>query len=206
MLWAVVGSRYTLLFETFVISWLKVSMVDAVRKQLSLSWNAVDNIMKRAVTRGLARCHCIRSGADLCVDEVAFKKGHQYITIISDIQEKALAITDDCGVESLAGYLRTLSSDQKSDIRTLSMDMNPANISAARTHLADAMKKIVFDHFHVTKMLCALADKTRLWEIKGIPPQDRKSAHRSRYLWLYGKQKRYGGRAEKLEVAQQVLP
>ncbi|TDS84875.1 transposase IS204/IS1001/IS1096/IS1165 family protein [Rahnella sp. BIGb0236] len=53
--WAGPGSRYTLLFEAFVLSWLKVSTVDAVRKQLKLSWNAVDGIMMRAVKRGLAR-------------------------------------------------------------------------------------------------------------------------------------------------------
>ena len=39
--WAGPGSRYTLLFESFVLSWLKISTVDAVRKQLKLSWNAV---------------------------------------------------------------------------------------------------------------------------------------------------------------------
>jgi len=36
--WAGPGSRYTLLFESFVLSWLKISTVDAVRKQLKLSW------------------------------------------------------------------------------------------------------------------------------------------------------------------------
>ena len=204
--WADPGSRYTLLFEAFVLSWLKVSTVDAVRKQLRLSWNAVDNMMKRAVRRGLSRCEATRSGTHLCVDEVAFKKGHQYVTVISDVQGKALAITDDRGVESLAGYLRILSPEQKDSIRTLSMDMNPAYISAARIHLPDALRKIAFDHFHVAKMLCAVVDKTRQWEIKRIPFADRKNAQRTRYLWLYGRQNRYGGRAERLEVAQQVLP
>ncbi|STT81696.1 transposase [Klebsiella pneumoniae] len=42
------------------------------------------------------------------VDEVAFKKGHRYITVISDRDGRALALTDDRGTESLAGYLRTL--------------------------------------------------------------------------------------------------
>jgi hypothetical protein len=32
--WAGPGSRYTL-FESFVLSWLKISTVDAVRKQLN---------------------------------------------------------------------------------------------------------------------------------------------------------------------------
>ena len=42
------------------------------------------------------------------VDEVAFKKGHRYITVISDRDGQALALTDDRGKESLAGYLITL--------------------------------------------------------------------------------------------------
>lgn len=48
VLWAGSGSRYTLLLELFVLSWLKISTVDAVRKQLKLSWNAVDGIMTRS--------------------------------------------------------------------------------------------------------------------------------------------------------------
>ncbi|STT81743.1 transposase [Klebsiella pneumoniae] len=46
------------------------------------------------------------------VDEVAFKKGHRYITVISDRDGRALALTDDRGTESLAGYLRTLTDRQ----------------------------------------------------------------------------------------------
>lgn len=190
--WAGPGSRYTLLFESFVISWLKISTVDAVRKQLRLSWNAVDNIMQRAVKRGLARRKVPQSARHLCVDEVAFKKGHKYVTIISDTQGQALALTDDRGVESLASYLRSLGDRQIEAIETLSMDMNQAYISATRIHLPNAVEKIAFDHFHVAKMLCAVVDKTRQAEMKTIPLQARKSAHRSRYLWLYGRHKRHG--------------
>ncbi|HFG9959351.1 TPA: helix-turn-helix domain-containing protein, partial [Salmonella enterica subsp. enterica serovar Virchow] len=79
--WAGAGSRYTLLFESFVLTWLKISTVDAVRKQLKLSWNAVDGIMTRAVKRGLGRIKKPLSARHMNVDEVAFKKGHQYITV-----------------------------------------------------------------------------------------------------------------------------
>ncbi|MFC0141017.1 ISL3 family transposase [Erwinia mallotivora] len=204
--WAGPGSRYTLLFESFVISWLKISTTDAIRKQLKLSWNTVDNIMQRAVKRGLARRKTPQSARHLCVDEVAFKKGHQYVTVISDTQGQALELRDDRSVESLAGYLRSLSDRQVESIKTLSMDMNPAYISAARIHLSNAVEKIAFDHFHVAKMLCAVVDKTRQSEMKTIPLQARKSAHRSRYLWLYGRHKRHGRIAERLESAQTVLP
>lgn len=73
--------------------------------------------------------------------------------------------------------------------------MNPAYISAARSHLLNAVEKIAFDHFHVAKMLCAVLDKTRQSEIQP-----------SRYLWLYGRHKRHGCIEEKLESAQMLLP
>lgn len=38
------------------------------------------------------------------VDEVAFKKGNRYITVISDRGGRALSLTDDRGTESLSSY------------------------------------------------------------------------------------------------------
>lgn len=107
--WAEKGSRYTLLFEAFVLSWLKISTVDAVRKQLKLSWNAVDNIMRRAVDRGLSRQMKTRTSKHICVDEVAFKKGHEYITVISDTHGQVLTLEDNRSVESLSRYFNRLS-------------------------------------------------------------------------------------------------
>lgn len=97
------------------------------------------------------------------------KKGLKYVTVITDLHDKTLHVTENRGVESLACYLRSLSSQQREDIRTLSMDMNSAYISAARFHLPTATGKIVFDHFHVAKMLCGGVDKTRQMEIKRVP-------------------------------------
>lgn len=90
--WAGSGSRYTMLFEVFVLSWLKVSTVDAVRKQLKLSWNAVDGIMMRAVKRGLNRIKQPLSARHLCVDEMSFKKGQNS----SPPMTGANALSDRC--------------------------------------------------------------------------------------------------------------
>lgn len=84
--------------------------------------------------------------------------------------------------------------------------MNPAYISTARMHLPYAVDKTAFDHFHVVKMLCTVVDRTRQWEMKSIPLEKRKSAYRSRYLWLYGCHKRSGHIAERLVSAQRGLP
>ena len=117
--------------------------------------------MTRAVKRGLARIKKPLSARHMNVDEVAFKKGHRYITVISDRDGRALALTDERGTESLAGYLRTLTDGQLSAIKTLSMDMNTGYIRAARIHLPSAVEKIAFDRFHVAKQLGEIVDKTR---------------------------------------------
>lgn len=55
------------------------------------------------------------------VDEITFKKGNRYITVISDRDGRALTLTGDRGTESLASYLRTLTDEQLLAIKTLSM-------------------------------------------------------------------------------------
>ncbi len=79
------------MFEALVIDWLKEASINAVSRRLSLSWNAIYGIMQRAVTRGLNR----RSDMDtshLGVDEVNRKKGHKYMTIISNDQGYVLDV------------------------------------------------------------------------------------------------------------------
>ncbi len=66
-----------------MIDWLKEASIQAVSRQLKLSWNAIDGIMQRAVKRGLSRRAAL-SPKQIGIDETAFKKRHDYVTIISD--------------------------------------------------------------------------------------------------------------------------
>nr|BDV16978.1 hypothetical protein [Escherichia coli]BDV21793.1 hypothetical protein [Escherichia coli] len=96
--------------------------------------------------------------------------------MISDRDGRALALTDDRGTESLAGYLRTLTDGQLLAIKTLSMDMNAGYIRAARIHLPSAVEKIAFDRFHVAKQLGEVVDKTRQNEHPHLPVESRHQA------------------------------
>lgn len=81
--WAEPGAAFTALFEALVIDWLKEASTAAVARQLNLSWNAIDGIMQRAVKRGLAR-RKRKPSKHIGVDETAFRKGHAYVTVVSD--------------------------------------------------------------------------------------------------------------------------
>ena len=53
--WAEPGSSFTQLFEAIVVAWLKEASIQAVSRQLRVSWSSIDRIIARAVARGMAR-------------------------------------------------------------------------------------------------------------------------------------------------------
>ena len=66
-----------------MINWLKAASTSAVSDRLRVSWNAVDGIMQRAVERGLSRRAAL-SPKHLSVDETSYRKGHDYVTVVTD--------------------------------------------------------------------------------------------------------------------------
>ncbi len=121
--WAQDSSRFTALFERVVIEWLKEANFSAVARRMKLSWDEVDGIMSRAIARGLARretCSPTRIG----VDETSFQKRHEYVTVVTNIDNSTMIAV---------------------------MDMWPAYINAVTRHLPNA--KIAFDRSHIAKHL-----------------------------------------------------
>lgn len=53
--------------------------------------------MTRAVKRELARIKKLLSARHMNVDAVAFKKGHRYITVVSERDAQAVTLTDNRG-------------------------------------------------------------------------------------------------------------
>ncbi|WGS47982.1 ISL3 family transposase (plasmid) [Burkholderia sp. JSH-S8] len=180
--WAEPGSRYTGAFEMYVLDWLQEASIQAVSRQLRLSWNAIDGIMQRAVKRGLARRPPTPS-KHLGVDEVSFSGKQEYITLVSD-EHRILAVEDGRDADSLSRYLVKLSKNQRKRIATLTMDMNPAYLKAAFEHLPDAKEKVAFDHFHIAQSLGEALNQTRKRELHRVDFGLRKTIHRMRYHWL----------------------
>lgn len=181
--WAEDSSRYTALFEAFVIEWLKEASIQAVSRQLELSWTAIDGIMKRAVKRGLAA----RRSPDvrfLAVDETAFRKGHDYVTILSNHQGQVLVVEDGKSADSLSRCYLALTEAQRTRIESVSMDMSPAYRKATFIHVDKAHRKIAFDHFHIAQALNDALNATRKSELHSVDASLRQAAHRSRYSWL----------------------
>ena len=77
-----------------VIEWLKEANFSAVARRMKLSWDEVDGIMSRAVARGLSRreaCSPTRIG----VDETSFQKRHEYVTVVTNIENSTVIAVMD---------------------------------------------------------------------------------------------------------------
>jgi len=182
--WAEPGSGFTALFEALVIDWLKEASTSAVSERLRLSWNAVDGIMQRAVKRGLSRRGEL-SPKQISVDETSYRKGHDYVTVVTDqAQAAVLHVAENRETGSLAEFYDLLSTEQKSGIESVCMDMWPAYIKATRDAIPDADSKIAFDRFHVAQYLGKAVDQVRRQEHRQLAKQGDERMKGSKYQWL----------------------
>ena len=181
--WAENRSSFTLLFESLVISWLKDASINAVRKQLGISWNAVDGIMKRAVARGLNR-QKPSNVEHLAIDEVSSRKGREYVTIISNSRGHVLDVQNDRKKSSVDAYFKGLNESVRASIKTASMDMSGAYISATKENLPQWREAICFDKFHIAMDLNKAVNAVRKSESKKVAHEHRRNLHHSRFIWL----------------------
>ena len=152
---------------------------------MGLSWNAIDGIMQRAVKRGLSRREEVWA-TQIGVDETAFRRGHDYVTIVSDQQAgTVLHVGGDRKKATLKAWYESLTEEQREAIESVSMDMWPAFINATLESLPGAGDKIAFDKFHVAKYLGGAVDKVRRQEHKALMAEGHEDLKGSKYDWLY---------------------
>ncbi len=183
--WAEPNSGFTAMFEALVIDWLKEASTLGVSRLMGLSWNAIDGIMQRAVDRGLSRRGEMNM-TQIGVDETAFRKRHDYVTIVSDQEAgTVLHVGNDRKKQGLKDWYGSLNEEQRGAIESISMDMWPAFINATLESIPDAEDKIAFDKFHVAKYLGEAVDKVRRQEHKALMSEGYDDLKGSKYDWLY---------------------
>ena len=180
--WAENNSRLTALFEALVIDWLKIGTISEVAERLGLSWSAVSGVQERAVARGLARRTQDFPDA-IGIDETAFQRRHQYVTVISS-GDRVLHISDDRKRASLDAWYAAQPAEALAGLRTVAMDMWRPFIDSTLAHVPGAASKIAFDKFHVAMHLGDAVDKVRRAEHKALLAEGESVLIKSRYLWL----------------------
>ena len=160
---------FTLLFEALILMLAQQMPFRAVGRIVGESEYRVVALCRRYVhiAGGLADYSAVTS---LAIDETSRARGHQYVTIAADADERRVVFVGEGRaaqvVAELADHLDSHSCPP-SQIRQVSIDMSAAYIKGVGQHLPDA--QITFDKFHVIAHASAAVDKTRRVEQRTEP-------------------------------------
>jgi Transposase and inactivated derivatives len=134
-----------------------------VAEWFGVSWDTVKAIDKRAL---VARLGPIDLGGvrRIAIDEFATHRGHQYATIVADVETKrVLWIARGRDGEALAGFFALLGPAGCAALEAVVLDLWRPYLKAVRTHCPHAA--IVYDLFHaVARYATEVLDRVRLDE------------------------------------------
>jgi transposase len=185
--WAEPRSRFTLLMERLVIDLIRqCSTVLGACRLARISWDEAWGVMTRAVARGRHR-KVAQPIPYIGVDEKAFRKGHRYHTIVSDLARATVEyVAEERRTESLASYYATLTAAQRDGLQAVAMDMWEPYIRATHTGLPQGDTKIVFDRFHIMREMTRAVDTVRKQEHRAfLRAGDASPLTGTKYLWLF---------------------
>ena len=150
--WARAGSRFTLMFEALALTLAREMPVAACARIL----RSTSNALWRQIDAHVSLARGKESYANVKVigiDETSCAKGHDYITLVHDLEQSRLiyatAGKDGSTIERFCQDIQT-HQGKPEHIEVVCMDMSKAFIQGAAKHLPAAA--IAFDRFHVIQM------------------------------------------------------
>ena len=166
--WSSKHDRHTYLFEHAVIDVLLATKNQTKTASLMrCGFNVINRIIHNSTKRGLERRDLSKQNIKhLSLDEKSFKKGHTYVSVLSDPDQKIILDVEmdrkKTSVKKL--FDKVLTANQKNEIQTISVDMWKPYLTVSEKELPNA--DIVHDRFHLVKYLNDGIDKVRRREVK----------------------------------------
>ena len=183
--WAAPHGRFTLMFEAFAVKVIEAarSYVQAM-ELLKVDWHTIQEIVRRAVERGLLRRSTQRV-RHVGMDEKSFGRGQNYVSVLTDLSgRRVLDVVIDHGIQSALKLWDSLPPQQRKRVEAVAIDMCDEFEFAAKQAAPQAV--IVYDKFHVSKLLNETVDRIRKDEHRQLLENGDKSLTGTRYLWLQG--------------------
>lgn len=179
------GCYYTRRFCRLVSGLCRHMTISAVAKHLGLRWETVKNMDKEYLQETLPNLDPSQL-ADikyLGVDEVARAKGHDYMTVVYNLDTGQLIwVHEGRNAETFSKFLKLLNETTKKGILGVAMDMGPAYQKAIHDDLPNA--DIIFDRFHVMQNYGKAIDNQRRIEFRKANNVGKDLIKGSRFLLL----------------------
>jgi len=165
MPWADGKSGVTTTYAWFLSSWAKSLSWSETARRFRTSWQTVFRSVAMAVEWG--RSHASYAGiTSIGVDEIAWKKGHKYLTVVYQIDhgtKRLLWIGRDRTMATFNGFFDWLGKERITSIRFIASDMWRAFLTVSAKRAPTAMR--ILDRFHVAGLFSKAIEKVRRDEV-----------------------------------------
>ena len=146
-----------------IVAWLaQRTDKTTITRLLRVSWEAVATIVEHVVADELDESRFVGL-TRIGVDEVSYRKGHRYLTVVADHDQQGRAVWAHEGKDAatLAAFFDELGPERVAKLEAISLDMGPA-FAKATNEKAPHVRQCV-DPFHLVKMANEAIDKARRW-------------------------------------------
>lgn len=164
-----------------------------------LSWDTVKDLVKERLAKDYHHIR-LKEWTRLAIDEIYVGRKKRYRTLVID-QESGRLVWGGKGKgsDALHAFWRRLKASGAT-IEAVAMDMSQSYASAVAKHLPNAL--IVFDRFHVMKLMNEKLDDLRRQWVREAESQDAKVAIKgTRWLLLYRRDNLPKNKARALQTA-----
>ncbi len=183
--WADSKNSMTHSYRWFLARWAKRMSWKEVGEVFCVSWDRVYRAAKQAVSWGLEHRDLDKIEA-IGVDEVQWRRGHQYQTVVYQLDEgkkRLLWIGRDRKAKTLLRFFRFLGKERTSRLQFVCSDMWQAYLKVIAKKAPHALH--VLDRFHIMHRINKAIDQVRAAEVKQLEQDGYEPALKgSRWLLL----------------------
>ena len=178
--WAETSSWFTYDFEQTAAYLAQHAAKSVVVEMMRIAWTTVGSIIQRVVDR-LGPQDRFDDLTDIGVDELSYRKHHEYVTIVIDHRrQRVVWAAKGKSADTLRGFFDALGPARCAKLQSVTIDMSAAYIKAVSDAAPQA--RIVFDKFHVQRLAHDALDQVRRAEVRNVAePAQRAALKHSRF-------------------------
>lgn len=166
--WASGKEQTTKSFQWFLAGWAKRLSWRETGKIFGASWDTVFRAVKMAVCWGI-RHRDLNGVTAIGVDEVAYRKGHQYLTLIYQIDQgcrRLLWVGEDRTKRTLERFFCLFGKRRTAQLKFLCSDMWRPYLAVIAQYAGEAIH--VLDRFHIMQLFNKAIDQVRAEEARRL--------------------------------------
>lgn len=205
--WARHDSVFTAAFEEQA-AWLAAhATATMVAELMRSSWRAVTRMVSRVVAEARGRTDRLAGVVKIAIDEKAYRKGHRYITVVTDVDTgRVVWAAEGRSQATVESFFTALGTQRAAGLTHVGCDGADWIHPVVRKHAPQA--RLCLDSFHVVAWAGEAVDEVRRRIVRDLKAAGRdeeaRSLKGSRWAVLKDPGKLTGGQQESLAVIKKT--